>query len=240
MRIRACLLTTVLGAALVPPAWAETIRIATWNLVNLHHVPGEPLRPGAVARTKADYATLRTYRDRLAAEIVALQEVNGPKAAALVFPPEDWELLFSGRYLKDLVSGRESDRIYTGFAVRRDVFDAVTKGDVPELGILHGPDGQPVRQGTELLVEKGDARLLHLALHLKSGCPHGALESPSDPDCVTLAAQRAPLEAWIDAAAAGTVPFLVLGDFNRAFDRFDQDDHLWREIDDGDPARLDL
>jgi hypothetical protein len=32
----------------------------------------------------------------------------------------------------------------------------------------------------------------------------------------------------------------VPGDFNRAFDRFGEDDHLWREIDDGDPAGLDL
>jgi endonuclease I len=32
----------------------------------------------------------------------------------------------------------------------------------------------------------------------------------------------------------------ILGDFNRRIDRFDQDDHLWREIDDGVPPGLDL
>jgi hypothetical protein len=36
------------------------------------------------------------------------------------------------------------------------------------------------------------------------------------------------------------VPFVVLGDFNRRIDRFGQDDHLWREIDDGVPPGLDL
>jgi hypothetical protein len=109
----------------------------------------------------------------------------------------------SGRYLDDLVTGRDSDRIDTGFAVHRGVFDAVTKDDVPELGlVIQSPDGRPVRWGTELLVEKGEARLLLLSMHLKSGCPRGSLDSPTDSDCVTLAAQRAPLEAWIDAAAA--------------------------------------
>jgi hypothetical protein len=38
----------------------------------------------------------------------------------------------------------------------------------------------------------------------------------------------------------GTVPFAVPGDFNRAFDVHGQGDHLWQEIDDGDPAGLDL
>ena len=240
MRAMAILILTALAAVMAAPVRAETIRIATWNLANLHHVLGEPLRPGAAARTEADYALLRDYRDRLGADLVAFQEVNGPKAAALVFPPSDWELLVDGRYVDDLVTGRDSDRIYTGFAVRRGVFDAVNKRDVRALGVTHAPDGRPVRWGTELLVEKGEARLLLLSVHLKSGCAQGSLENPTDPDCATLARQRAPLEAWIDAAAAGTVPFVVLGDFNRAFDVHGQGDHVWQEIDDGSPAGLDL
>jgi hypothetical protein len=34
----------------------ETIRVATWNIANLHHVVGEALRPGAAARSEEDYA----------------------------------------------------------------------------------------------------------------------------------------------------------------------------------------
>jgi endonuclease I/endonuclease/exonuclease/phosphatase family metal-dependent hydrolase len=196
----------------------------------------------------ADYATLREYRDRVGADIYALQEVNGPKAAALVFPPDEWDTYFSGRYVEDLVTGRatnpdpeqRSDRIYTGFAVRRGVFDAVSKRDVPSLGVIHAADGRPVRWGTEILVEKDGQLLRLLSVHLKSGCHGGSLDHPTAPDCVTLAAQRAPLEAWIDEAARQLVPFVILGDFNRRIDRFGQDDHLWREIDDHDPPGLDL
>jgi hypothetical protein len=174
--------------------------------------------------------------------------VNGPKAAALVFPPDQYDLYFSGRYVEDLVTGKatdpdpeqRSDRIYTGFAVRRGVFDAVSKRDVPSLGLIHAADNRPVRWGTEILLEKDGQLLRLLSVHLKSGGHGGSLENPADPNCVTLAAQLSPLEAWIDEAAQELVPFVILGDWNRRIDRFGQDDHLWREIDDGDPPGLDL
>jgi hypothetical protein len=160
--------------------------------------------------------------------------VNGPKAAALVSPTNEYDLFFPGRYIEDLVTGKatspdpeeRSDRIYTSFAVRRGVFDAVSKRDVPSLGVIHAPDGRPVRWGTEILLEKDGQLLRLLSVHLKSGCHEGSLETPTDPDCVTLAAQRAPLEVWIDEAAQELVPFAILGDWNRRIDRFGQDDHL--------------
>jgi hypothetical protein len=49
----ALILASMIG--LEPAVSAETIRIATWNMANLHYVVGEPLRPGAAARTEADY-----------------------------------------------------------------------------------------------------------------------------------------------------------------------------------------
>jgi hypothetical protein len=41
-------------------------------------------------RTPADYASLRNYATQLKADIVALQEVDGPDAAAQVFPGYDF------------------------------------------------------------------------------------------------------------------------------------------------------
>ena len=226
------------GSAHEHGASAE-IRIASWNLNNLHHQLDEPLRPGAPARTEADIESLRKYRDRADADVFALQEVNGPRAAQLIFPTDQWDLFFSGRYADDLITGRESDRIYTGFAVRRGVFDAVSKRDVPEISVQH-TDGRPTRWGTEILVEKGgrspaaDERAPEVRL------PRGQPGAATTPDCVTLAAQRAPLESWIDAAASALVPFVVVGDWNRRMNVHGQNDHLWGEIDDGDPVGLDL
>jgi endonuclease/exonuclease/phosphatase family metal-dependent hydrolase len=213
--------------------------MATWNFNNLHYITGEPLRSEAPARSEKDYALLQEYRMRLNADIVALQEVNGPRAASRVFPTEQYDLYFSGRYVEDLATGQESDHIYTGFAVRRGVFDAVTKRDYPDLSVKH-TDGRPVRWGTELLVERHGKPLRLLSIHLKSGCSQGRLDTPTTDSCITLAKQRVPLEAWIDARATERLPFIIAGDFNRAFDKFDQTDHLWSEIDDGQPAGLDL
>ena len=237
MRVR--LLPMALAAALMSTAVSAEIRVASWNLNNLHHRLEEPLRPGAPARTATDIEILRKYRDRANADIVALQEVNGPRAAQLVFPSDGWDLFFSGRYVDDLITGRESDRIYTGFAVRRGVFDAVSKRDVAELSVRH-TDGRPTRWGTEILVEQGGDLLRLMTVHLKSGCHLGSLEPATRPDCITLAAQRAPLERWIDAAATAQVPFVIVGDWNRRIDVHGQGDHVWAEIDDADPPGLDL
>lgn len=238
MRVRLLGILLVLTSV---SATAEPIRIATWNLMNLHFVVGEPLRARAVARTEADYEMLRKYRDLLNADVVALQEVNGPKAARRVFDESAYELRFSGRYADDLATGRDTDHIYTGFAVRRGVFDSIVKRDVPELGVRTGGDpSRPVRWGTELTLERGGRVLRLLAVHLKSGCHQGNLVAPRSDACDTLARQRAPLEAWIDRAAREKLPFLVLGDFNRRFDVYGARDHLWGEVDDGFPPGLDL
>ena len=66
-------------------AEAEPVKLATWNLNILHDVVGESLRDRAPARSEDDYELLRKYRDRLGTDVIALQEVNGPKAARLVF-----------------------------------------------------------------------------------------------------------------------------------------------------------
>jgi hypothetical protein len=90
--------------------------------------------------------------------------------------------------------------------------------------------------GTEILVEKDGNLLRLMSVHLKSGCHGGSLEPATTPDCITLAAQRAPLEGWIDAAATAQVPFVIVGDWNRRIDVHGQGDHVWGEIDDA--ARL--
>jgi endonuclease/exonuclease/phosphatase family metal-dependent hydrolase len=146
-----------------------------------------------------DIEVLREVRDRIGADVIALQEVNGPRAAQLAFPPAEWDVVFSGRYADDLVTGRETDRIYTGFAIRHGMFDAVTKRDVPELSVLH-EDERPTRWGTEILVEKDGQLLRLLSIHLKSSCHAGSLEPPSTAHCVTLAAQRAPLGNFFQLA----------------------------------------
>ena len=216
-----------------PPAPADWIRIASWNLNRLHWRTGGALWRGAVARSDTDYRTLARYARVLDADVIAFQEVNGPRAAARVFPSRDYSLHFSGRH------DSRYDDIYNGFSVRKGRFDRVVKRDHEALGLDSGTRYQ-LRWGVDLTVSRDGRRLRLLNVHLKSKCFSKSLRTPRSRSCRTLARQIEPLEAWIDARWREGVPFVVLGDFNREIDRYGRRDHLWNAIADGDPPGLRL
>lgn len=228
------------------------MKIATWNLEWLI-APAEfrALRPGCVPqgespqgrqrylpcdvaygpeRSAQDYAALARYASQLDADVIALEEVDGESAAAQVF--KGYHFCFTGRTAVQ----------NTGFAIRA--------------GIPYrcGPDYRPlslgdsVRRGKQLLLFPGEPREIHLlAVHLKSGCARGPLDSGRE-QCSKLALQVPPLEAWIDRQAAAHHAFAVLGDFNRdllhesgpARDANGAQLNVYAEIDDGDPPDADL
>ncbi len=74
----------------------------------------------------------------------------------------------------------------------------------------------------------------------QAGLPPGQLENPTDDDRVTLAAQRVPLERWIDDAAWQSILFSVFGEFTQRIDDHGKDDHFGGELDDADPPGVDL
>jgi endonuclease/exonuclease/phosphatase family metal-dependent hydrolase len=241
-------------AALLLPALAaaqvDSLRLATWNLEWLiapeefdrlaarcggpppgesRSVPCDLVERGS-RRSAADFAKLRDYARRLDADVIALQEVDGPEAARLVFP--DYAFCFTRRVHVQNV----------GFAVRAGLPFRCT--DYPELGL---PDSR-VRWGADLTLFPGtEAQMRLLSVHLKSGCHRDPLTSDW-PACATLAEQVPVLEAWIDARARERMPFAVLGDFNRRFadersrarDRAGRLQAMWPELDDADPPEADL
>lgn len=185
---------------------------------------------GKLERSSADFDAIARYARLLDADVVALQEVDGPSAARRVFP--GYRFCFTGAPAVQNV----------GFAVR------------PGLPHRCGPDLLPlsldgrVRRGAELvLYPDTSAEIRLLAVHLKSGCGKRRLDSPRT-QCAVLARQVPVLEDWIDAQAAAGRAFAVLGDFNREllWDRgparspAGQPGSLWSEIDDGDPPEADL
>ena len=150
-------------------------------------------------RTPADYASLRRYAAQLAADIVALQEVDGPDAAAQVFPGYDY--CFSSR----------AHVQKNGFAIRRGL-PYRCEPEYDDLSI-----GNAVRRGVVATFFPGTANEFRLmSVHLKSGCPAGPLTAEGR-NCDLLTKQVAPLKAWIEAEARAGHHFGVLGDFNRRF-----------------------
>lgn len=205
------LLIALILLAASGPAWARELKVATWNMEWLTlRLAGDPILPLELTpKRPEDRALLRRYALALDADVVALQEVDGPEVAAEVFPPDRYALYFT----RDQVVQR------VGFAVRRGI--AVRQN--PDLVAL---DVEPfarfrLRSGVDITLDFPGGRLRLLGVHLKSGC-HEARLSNAGRTCDTLRRQVAPLQGWIAQRREEGAPFLLMGDFNRRMDGRDE------------------
>jgi endonuclease/exonuclease/phosphatase family metal-dependent hydrolase len=202
------LVLAALLAALLPalPAAAAELRLATWNIAWLTTKPaGHPALPrDHRPRQSSDFALLQRYAQRLDADVVAIQEVDGELAAARVFDAQ--------RYVFHMT--QESDVQRPGFAIRRGL--TVTQN--PDLLALDlTPNARfSLRRGADVTVQApGGAPLRLLSVHLDSGCSDGALADARSRDCAQLSRQTDVLARWIEARRREGVAFAILGDFNR-------------------------
>ena len=152
-------------------------------------------------RTPDDYASAaQLRRASCAADIVALQEVDGPDAAEQVFPGYDF--CFSTR----------AHTQKNGFAIRR--------------GLPHRcePEYEPlsldnaVRRGVVVTFFPGHRQRVPADVRAPEvRLPGGSADRAEGRNCDLLSRQVAPLEAWIEGEANAGRRFGVLGDFNRRF-----------------------
>ena len=194
------------------------LTIATWNIEHFR----KSNQDGPNQRNDSDFKRLKHYAGKLDADIVALQEVEGPAAARRVFASSTYNYFFTD----------QQSAMRTGFAVKKHI-NVLQNPDYHELKI-----NDETFTGADLTVildEQTTVRML--SVHLKSGCWGDPLDTDSAA-CRALSMQVGALERWIDARAAEGEPFIVLGDFNRRFDS--RADTFWPEIDDGIPAGADL
>jgi endonuclease/exonuclease/phosphatase family metal-dependent hydrolase len=206
---------------------ARRWKIATWNLdwltLRPHFDPALPdnVRP----RRDADFVRLRAYADRLNADVVAFEEVDGLAAAARVFDPARYALL---TIHQDVVQ-------QVGLAVRRDI-TVTQNADLTALDVEPGAPHR-LRNGLDAtLVFPGGGVLRLLAVHLKTGCHTDHLSGSTRPQCVLLAQQIPPLAAWVAARQAEGGAYAVLGDFNRVMDMPEEMSSALRRAGDMDRA----
>ena len=201
------ILVTACLAIFAGEVTAADLKIATWNLEWLTDRPaGDPALPRDVRpKTTADILLLRAYATKLAADVVAFQEVDGPQVAAQVFPPGDYRLHLTG----DTVTQR------VGFAIRNGL-RFTTNPDLVGLDVY--PDAKfRLRSGADITLDLPGGKLRTLNVHLKTGCREDRLTS-GRPQCETLGRQLAPLQGWIAQRRVEGVPFVLMGDFNRWMD----------------------
>ena len=118
-------------------AEARTLKLTTWNLEWLTARPaGDPELPQDVTPKQAeDVALLAKYAERVASDVIAIQEVDGPEIAARVFPPD--------RYVIHMTRDRVVQRV--GLVVRRGI-DFVVNPDL--VALVPAPEARhPLRSG---------------------------------------------------------------------------------------------
>jgi len=244
------------AAATAPAAAAAatkgtTLKLASWNLEWLltpatfaelrgHCSRNDEQRRAAqrvlpcdvaagLERSAVDLAALARQVQRLDADVIAIQEVDGAAAARQILTRYDF--CFTGsRALQN-----------NGFAIRRGLPFRCGE-DLRGLS-----QGDTLRRGATLVLYPGTSREMHLlGVHLKSGCARQNLGSGGA--CERLARQIPALEQWVDAQTRAGRQFAVLGDFNRDLlaeqraqtARGPTVPALWSAINDGNPrgARL--
>ena len=192
------------------PAASRELKIATWAIAWLTDRPaGDPALPADIGpKSEEDAASLRGYAEQLDADVVALQEVDGVRNAARVFPPN--------RY--DVVMTQDGQTLGVGFAIRKGLAYTVN----PDLAAL---DVTPaarfrLRAGADVTIAAPFGPLRLLAVHLKAGCRDDPLGGDRT-QCATLSAQLAVLRDWVAQREAEGVAFVVAGGFNRRMDGAD-------------------
>jgi endonuclease/exonuclease/phosphatase family metal-dependent hydrolase len=213
-----------------PDPYADgTLRLATWNIANLHARDGEatfgPPRP-SVERQASDYQRIRCYIRLVDPDVLAVQEIDGADALQRVVDTSVYDVHVSGRGRVGDMNGQQN----TGFAYKKGL-DVTRLPDFDALSV----NNRGLRRGARISVAYGDARLQLMSVHLKSGCFSNA---DSGSDCVSLRRQVPVLEDWINEQTRGPDPMILLGDFNRRMN--DSGDAVWAELDDGQPANVDL
>ncbi|UPY38046.1 endonuclease/exonuclease/phosphatase family protein [Sediminicoccus sp. KRV36] len=187
------------------PTQAAELKIASWNIAWLTLRPAhDPDLPrNLTPRQPGDFTLLADYARRLDADVVALQEVDGPEAAARIFNPRDYAFFFPD----------ERDIQRTGFAVKRSL-RAIRNADLAELDLA--PNARfSLRRGTDITVESEGRMLRLLSVHLNAGCREGPMEAGRGRECENLGRQSEILAGWIAARRAENAAFAILGDFNR-------------------------
>ncbi|WP_159347679.1 endonuclease/exonuclease/phosphatase family protein [Roseomonas harenae] len=191
---------------LATPAAAAELKLATWNLAWLTTRPAgdRDLPRDLRTRSSDDLDRLRGYATRLAADVIALQEVDGPEAAALILDPAQWRFFFPD----------EQDVQRSGIAVRRSL-PARQNPDLAALDLRAGARFS-LRRGVDVTVGEGPSALRLLSLHLNAGC-----REPDDRgrECESIGRQAEIIAGWIEARREAGEAFAIAGDFNRRFDR---------------------
>ncbi len=205
------------------------LRLATWNLGNLHAEDGQSTYGGSqpsVKRYSVDYMRIRCYVRSIDPDILAVQEVDGEEPLLRVVDPDVYDVHVSQRPQPGGLNGGQN----TGFSYKKGL-EVTERPDLTELDVSAGS----LRYGARIDLSHNGHQYQLLSVHLKSGCFDNQNSGSS---CNKLFQQPPLLEDWVDSAASAPDPPIFLGEFNRRLNH--PNGIFWTNLDDAAPANSDL
>ena len=212
----------------------EALKLMAWNVEHLN----EANNTGCVPREDGDYQTISEHLNKINPDVVAFQEVETATAAARIFDPEQWNIVFSSRPntgpLRECwqEEGKYLRHLGTGFALKKGI-EYERNPDFDALGL----EDQFQRWGTDITLKSGsETKLRLLSIHLRSGCWGPPQDAQPANACPQLHQQSKRLADWIKARSDEDIPFAILGDFNRRLAL--ENDWMWADLNAGLPSVL--
>lgn len=212
----------------------EALKLMAWNVEHLNEVNNT----GCVPREDGDYQTITEHLNKINPDVVAFQEVESAIAAARIFNPDQWNIVFSSRPntgpLRECwqEEGKYLRHLGTGFAIKRGI-EYDRNPDFDALGL----EDQFQRWGTDITLKSGsEAKLRLLSVHLRSGCWGPPQDEQQADACPQLHQQSKHLADWVKARNDEDIPFAILGDFNRRLAL--ENDWMWTDLNEDLPSAL--
>lgn len=189
------------------------LTITSWNVANLHHVPGYAYRgEKGTWRTFADLEIIKQVISSQTPDIILLQEASGELAVRDVLG-EGYRMIGTNEYdrRRDSILLQQRD-VYPFVAVRAELDSSIITH--LSIGLLNGTDPAPTRDIQYLSIKVGDRSVGLIHIHTKSSCPNTSKVGSINRSCQLNFSQfRLISQLVIKAETDDTV--LVIGDFNR-------------------------
>ncbi|MBE0368792.1 endonuclease/exonuclease/phosphatase family protein [Pseudoalteromonas aurantia] len=183
--------------------------VATWNIEHLAAQNNQ----GCKGRENSDYAALTAYKNRIDADIYALQEVGSVAAVHRVFDSADWQVFISNREDSPSYTCRGSEQSSTQQKVAYAVKKTISVNAVTNLDALSAPQFG-LRHALQLNIEHAGKPLSLINFHLKSGCFVDNYLDSDRKSCDILAQQAKILINTLNKQQQSQPNLVLLGDFN--------------------------
>lgn len=189
------------------------LTITSWNVANLHHVPGYAYRGNiGTWRTFVDLAIIRQIITSQAPDVILLQEASGELALRDVLG-RGYLLIGTDEYerRRDRAFLQQRD-VYPFIAVRKELESTIVSRS--SIGLSTGTDPAPTRDIQYLRLKVGERSVGLVHIHAKSSCPDTVKADSANWSCQLNFAQFFAIGQLINKADSDDV-VLVIGDFNR-------------------------